>query len=692
MNRREGLMSLLDAAKRKSSEPSLVEGQMKRRIRELVRAYRHSWDIYSELLQNSVDAINRRYRILNDPDFYLYAKFRQRYPDLVSDQMYTGQIGIAINIQNREIEIKDNGVGISYDLMEEFLLPEAGDKQVGQEYGFKGFGLTYAAFISEHFYLASKAAFSEKEAHELSLEGLFSWLTDDHGATLFPNRPIPDASTHKGEWNSRWNTIVRVKLADDYTAKFPAISSADQAIKIAGSEDRLDGFEFLLRTKTAVGNTRVLFSSPPTVPIDVKLEVVTQQGRFERNVPYRYYHPKDHDEMAQIVYDFADYYERYKRPSFSRNFRALYHPVTDQEVGTRKPIRCDYALCAIASRRLSQIESALKLDEIESGDIGVTYGVHLSINGMPTGLRIDDWDTKGGYLKRFYVVVDADLSISSQLDPGRKGISQYFARLISEKSVDLIGSVKVEDSDSFGSYAARHLDHGQGREEGGLPPQDFQIKIIQTQQDAMSSKFDAEYTELRERLKAFSSLNFLPSDEQEVIALFYELQKQDFIKGYRTVYLSGSAVYDAAFEYEIECKAENIYDADPLGIGKVLVQQLKSRGESSYSHRNHYAGQTTLPELCVEFKKSIGGFLEEIYRRSGKTPKDPRQINLLIVWDIDIPSSIPQTMYTLAEITGTQRFFHGTTHRLGLIGDQTTEIRCIILKEVLKMLHRPPQL
>jgi len=78
-------MSLLETLKKRNINPYNFEAQAKSKIREIVRAYRHSWDVYSELIQNSVDAINRLYRIKNDPNFYLYSEFRKRFPDFSSD-------------------------------------------------------------------------------------------------------------------------------------------------------------------------------------------------------------------------------------------------------------------------------------------------------------------------------------------------------------------------------------------------------------------------------------------------------------------------------------------------------------------------------------------------------------------------------------------------------------------------------
>ncbi len=524
-------MSLLEVARQRLASPESVENQTRREAQEIVRAYRHSWDVYGELLQNSVDAINRRFRVLNDPDFFLYERFRDRFPNFQSDTGYYGRISLTINVPRREIEVCDNGVGIEHELIEEFLLPEGSDKVMGQEYGFKGFGLTYVAFISDQFHIASRffAPSSNTKSYKLGLDGLFGWLSAQNGTPTFPAGPVPEVRA-SDDLDSEWNTRIKIKLNDDYVTHFPAVSSVEQAIKLVDAEDKLEGFEFILRTRTAIGNTKALFHRAPIVPIDIKLKVIIDENEpaIERTIPYRYYHPKEHDEVAFLGFDFDDYYENYKRPAFNRAFRALHYTAIDETIGVRNPISCDISLTAISSTRLSHIQSRLHLDDIQSGDVGVTYGVYLAIDGMPTGLRIDDWDTKGSFLRRFYVVVDAKLDISNQLDPGRKGISKHYARLISEYARELVGSARVADSDPFSSYASKNLDHGRGPQQGGLPPQDFQIKLRQVRDSTERQR--NEQNELLQQLKAVSHLNHFPLDEQEVVALFYELQAQKYIK------------------------------------------------------------------------------------------------------------------------------------------------------------------
>lgn len=119
---------------------------------------------------------------------------------------------------------------------------------------------------------------------------------------------------------------------------------------------------------------------------------------------------------------------------------------------------------------------------------------------------------------------------------------------------------------------------------------------------------------------------------------------------------------------------------DPVGIAPSIAQSEKSRGRDSYDYSRK--SRKRIPNLCVEFKLSVGKFLEELSRKTGK---DPAAIDILISWDAQIPNAIPRTSYTWDEVPDSQRQYHGATHRLGIIGLQGTngELYCIQLKDIL---------
>lgn len=57
-----------------------------------------------------------------------------------------------------------------------------------------------------------------------------------------------------------------------------------------------------------------------------------------------------------------------------------------------------------------------------------------------------------------------------------------------------------------------------------------------------------------------------------------------------------------------------------------------------------------------------------------------------MVWDTSIPAQVPSSSYTLTEVKDSTRLFHGTTHRLGLLGRRNTDIYVISVREILEKL------
>lgn len=475
--------------------------------------------------------------------------------------------------------------------------------------------------------------------------------------------------------NDLSGTYVKVILSENYGDIFPAVASLDDAFNFVQNKKDVEKFKYILRTRTAIGNTKSLFGKPPIVPIDVSLKVIIKGEEINENVLYKFFHPIEHDEVKVLAFNFEDYCKSLSDAAFQRDFRALFHPSTGLEIGTQKKVKFDVALCAVSQTRLSNIESQLNIPK--NSDYQLSYGVYLSINGMPTGIRIDDWFNRGGYLKRYYIIVDADISMSEQLDSGRKGISKHFANLIGDKVIELFGTTIINDSSQFGQFVLKHLDTGKVTG-GDIDSDDFLAALQKAKEQ--KENYTEEEKELLGKIKKFSSLNKIPTSEQEVIALFYHLLQANIIKGYRTEFFSGIATYDSALSYKIEVKKSNSSDEDPLGIAPVIFQTEHSKGRKYYDVANFRRDNSS--ELCVEFKQNLGGFLQEI---NGKTEKDPSVIDILICWDIEIPSNILSTSYTLGDVHVAQRRYHSTTHRLGVIAaDANTEIYCIILKDLLE--------
>lgn len=678
-------MSLLTTAQQIANDH--LENNIRTQIKDIIRGYRHFWDPFSEALQNSVDAINRRFRVLNDPDFYLYPLWQANY-HLGADPQFTGKIRIELWPHERRFAVLDNGVGIKPEEMEKFILPEGSDKRHGKEYGYKGKGLTYLAFVSREFALISRFL-AAPDTYGIAIDGLLAWCADNEGniplpigprPTAIPIQPLPDD----------FNTCVTVTLADNYDEVLPAVASLNNAFLLADNTQDFRGFAVVLRTKTAVGNTRVLLNQSPLVPIDVEL-VVHSTNATEPTiipVPYRFYHPREHREIHGLAYSFENYVTRLRpEPTHDNTFRCLYFYELGATIGDRSPVHCDFFVSAISSTRLTHISEELGLTQDGVSDAALTYGVHLAIAGMPTGFRIDKWEGRGGEAKRYFVVADVDLQVADELDPGRKGISDTRARQISDKAFHLRHKRIGDIQGRFSTYAGKFLDWGPA-DIAPTDDSDFEARVeTATERTTEDRQTDPETLD---HVQALSSLEHIPSSEEEVRVLFHELLAKNKIKGYRTLYAAGTeAVYDSAFTYEIDLdRAENLYPNDPLGFSEPVAQDLVSGGIPTIILAQHYRRlRKTRPALCIEFKTSVEAFLREL-SSPARTPKVPQDIDILIAWEL---GNLPESdAYSYARLPGHHRIFHSTTHRLSLLSPTSTDLLCIILKDALADLYAAP--
>lgn len=110
--------------------------QIRSNIERIISSYRHTWDIYTELLQNSADAIIEQFG---------------------EENISQGKIELEINPDERRIKIIDNGVGIEELAISKILVTGKSlkrERNVGK-FGFMGYGFTFVAFQSEYLQVES---------------------------------------------------------------------------------------------------------------------------------------------------------------------------------------------------------------------------------------------------------------------------------------------------------------------------------------------------------------------------------------------------------------------------------------------------------------------------------------------------------------------------------------------------------
>ena len=224
------------------------ERAVKRELRGILQSYHHYWDILAELLQNSRDAIERR----------------QRAQRTAGEAVIPGRIRVVLDATARAIEVTDNGTGIAPSFVAEVLAPGGGDKSPGgDEVGEKGVGLTYVAFSGDDFRLATRHAEGETGCN---LTGASSWVSVDDAYAAAPKFQLaPEVGTLPIDFEDGPFTCIRI-------SGIPSRSAVDL---FSLSSDEL---KWVLRTRTAVGDTRNILRGEPLPNVSVSYNWTSVDG------------------------------------------------------------------------------------------------------------------------------------------------------------------------------------------------------------------------------------------------------------------------------------------------------------------------------------------------------------------------------------------------------------------------------
>lgn len=96
-----------------SSDPGLLIAAKKREISNILKSYTGYYDLFSELIQNALDAVEKRSKEKNSEN-------------------YQPTIWITIDMQESIVSVTDNGCGMSQTQFEQFLQPNFFSKMVQQ--------------------------------------------------------------------------------------------------------------------------------------------------------------------------------------------------------------------------------------------------------------------------------------------------------------------------------------------------------------------------------------------------------------------------------------------------------------------------------------------------------------------------------------------------------------------------------
>jgi molecular chaperone HtpG len=396
------------------------EAEKYRRSREaenVLGSYFHATDLLAEALQNAADAIDQRAAIEDD-----------EVPRVIE---------VVFDPDQRQFSVSDSGTGMSREALDIVFQPNITLKAgplakpaKGNWRGEKGVGLSFLLFSCDELKIRTCDG---EHRFDAVIRGAASWAAD------------PDASPDI-EYELTVSDPDRHLASDRYTVVTLSEIDVDRFdVDLFGM--CADQVEWILRTRTAVGNTAYLFeelemSQPEEIVVWLRYESNAREDEeARRRIPYRYATPADllvraeelgvADEIP--VYDYEDLIDldvedlRPRLKGAAVRYVAGYVTASGRDVAVY--------MFAMAGDLMRDLLSALDNHPEVEWVPGDWAGFWVATRGMPTGVPL----TGGvlptrGYEQRTFGLLQLD---DLKLDVGRKSLHGRTTKMFKEIVRDL---------------------------------------------------------------------------------------------------------------------------------------------------------------------------------------------------------------------------------------------------------------
>ncbi len=377
-------------------------GHIRQSVIDIDDSYNNDWDILAELIQNSVDAIRK------------------------AERKTDGKLTITVNCQSKTIVVEDNGIGIeNKDIPALMCMFGTNKKDDERSVGEKGVGLKFAIFSCNDFSLKTHTQSGSSYARVVDA---YNWKIGTEEKEL----PLEyDRLNEDGEGTSV--TLNRVIDCPIFDLTFHQL-------------------KYVLRTKTAVGNTISLWDEDD-IDISVFLKYVNPDGREEtEKIPFRYWLPYEGLAPTDKI-SMTEYYEyiRTDRTDQQKRIKLKNKVIYHTKKFDQKNRNINAVICFVPKRAtwesLTQNAKLATEEQLSREEFlqAVSYatlqpGIYTSVKGMPTGIRVEHPITgsAGTWGQVFMLFEDRKL----RFDIGRKSIHGKTARIYQEYARDLFNEFR----------------------------------------------------------------------------------------------------------------------------------------------------------------------------------------------------------------------------------------------------------
>lgn len=630
------------AVKYNGNEEVVIQS-LKREILNILNSYVGWYDPFCELIQNSLDAIDKR----------------------AESEVFNPKIHIGINLIDNMISVTDNGIGFKEAEYLKFLAPNFSFKPGGLTRGHKGVGTTYLAYGFNYIQIATKTP-------EFSVVGVMKdakrWLEDP--SSVSNPCVVPDSHAVADDFFDTIDRGTSMTIKCDSTSypkdlSWMGLTTASSWLKV-------------LRVQTGLGQIKN-FSD-----VNIVVDVIDKQGNKTTdsiNTPQYlsidefFDKVKNIDDLNKKMNELSESVgPGYKMPARLSNLEGIYGKWDSQKIikmgfdEEQEALIEKYNVTIIFAYvySLAVWDKIDKAVGIRKGNHVLYGGIQLAANNMPQGELIQIPLTKNiGRQKQANIVVHFD---GCSADLGRKGFRKEITDLGKEISRKLMDGPLQRVRSCFKANT-------------GASP-DLKREAILSEWKAEMSRHEKENPLVLENPNFFDpikkvSITSLPTREQDVIALFNQLVAGGVIRGIRIMSTNERTTYDSLYKIVITNNSDvQLFDenTNPLGICEDVLEEMVSETEEFISE----------PKV-LEYKYSVDGLIEDI--ESGL--KNTNDINLVVAWEAGKQYRNNFNIESLL-VEGNEilRQYHGLTHRLHSVNTNEYVCDLILLKDLILYLNK----
>lgn len=637
------------------ADPGILIAAQRREIANILRSYTGYYDLFSELLQNALDAVEKRSQVSGDSSF-------------------APTVWVNINLGEQTVQVTDNGCAMDISQLQQFLRPNFSFKSGAVTRGSKGVGATYLGYGFNSLRISSRLGGKTLSGH---IENGRTWVEDVTGTISRPK--IVQTSPHQGPFEHiDQGTSITVKLnGNNIRPRNLAWYQATTASQWLA----------LLRIMTPIGG--IYLNGDTSPKIEIKVSVADQDGKTTEAQLARpeYFYPHTIAPRSGSIIEFLQDQKKKlaagadltKIPAKFTNLNGLYGQWSTGELLGEEG-ECPIQLRLDADERALAKSAGLSIytylafstelwDGINDKTLGLRKGtrvlhggLQLATRHMPQGMTLTIPMTNNiGFQNMAHVIIHFD---NAEPDLGRKGFQPEYVHLAEKISVSAVTAFRRR--------------YNLLRKPGGAKIFNDELKIetwIRNQEEH----------EKEHALIITGAGLFLPTEElpirseplveQDVVALFNQMLSSGLVRGIQLISSSQYNQYDGLYRVRMDPPLDRfvLSDTNPLGID-----------ESHLDGSKEYITKTKV----LEYKYTLDGLIEEL--QSGV--KDINDIGLVVAWDMGTKWREMFNVTSLLDGDSVHhRQIHGTTHSFVHSVSGAHAFEAIILHDLVLYLRNPAE-